>query len=238
MTHTPEATDEPLGQVVARTRCLLLDFDGPICDIYAGHPARTVAGHLRKVITSQGVTLPGDIAQSGDPIEVFTYSATISPDLAALVENELADQELAAITTATATPYIHDVIASARQSGRPVAVVSNNAERAVTAYLTTHGLADRITFVIARTSPNPALLKPSPHLLQQAATRAGVPAAECLLVGDTITDIKAASQAGMPCLGYANKPGKKTSMTQAGAKTVLTTLAELALTYRAQPLTD
>jgi hypothetical protein len=96
---------EPLGQLVAHTRYLLLDFDGPICDIFAGLPAPTVADHLRKVITSQDATLPDEIAQSPDPIEVFKYSATVSPGLAALVENEMADQELAAVASAKPTPY-------------------------------------------------------------------------------------------------------------------------------------
>jgi phosphoglycolate phosphatase len=221
-----------LDAILARTRYLLLDFDGPICDIYAGLPAATVADRLRKLIIGQGVTLPDNIAQTPDPIEVFTYSATISPELAIQVENEMAEQELAATTTAKPTPYVHEVIASARVSGRPVAVVSNNAERAVQAYLTTHGLDDRIEFIAARTSPDPILLKPSPHLLDQAVTQSGVPAAQCLLVGDSITDIHAASQVGMPSLGYANRPGKGTLLSQAGATTVVATLAELALRLR------
>jgi HAD superfamily hydrolase (TIGR01509 family) len=236
MTHHP-ATGEPLGQLVARTRYLLLDFDGPICDIFAGLPAPTVADHLRKVITSQGITPPDDIARSPDPIEVFTYSATVSPELAALVENEMADQELAAVATAKPTPYVHDVIASARQSGRPVAVVSNNAERAVRTYLTTHGLDDRIDFITARTSPDPALLKPSPYLLEQAVARARVPTSACLLVGDSITDIQAADEIDMLCIGYANKPGKESRLAQAGATAIITTLTDLVLTYRAQSLT-
>jgi hypothetical protein len=117
-------TPEPLGQLIARTRYLLLDFDGPICDIFAGLPATTVADRLRKLITGQGITLPEHITSSPDPIEVFTYSATIGPELAAQVENEMAEQELAAVATAKPTPYVHDVIASARESGRPAALVA------------------------------------------------------------------------------------------------------------------
>ena len=166
MTGTADALD----QIIRRTRCLLLDFDGPICDIFAGHPAPAVAEQLRKLITSQGIQLPADIARTADPIEVFAYSATIGPDLAAKVEAEMADQEVAAVPTARPAPYVHDVVISARESGRTVAVVSNNSERAVRAYLDQHGLDDRIDYIAARTSPDPALLKPDPHLLHQALT--------------------------------------------------------------------
>lgn len=79
-------TTDALDQIIRHTRYLLLDFDGPICDIFAGHPAPFVAEQLRNLITSQGIQIPADIAHCADPIEVFTYSATIGADLAAKVE--------------------------------------------------------------------------------------------------------------------------------------------------------
>jgi hypothetical protein len=77
-------------------------------------------------------------------------------------------QELAAVATAAPTPYVHDVVTACQNSGRSVSVVSNNSARAVHAYLARHGLDDRIGLVVARTSHDPALLKPSPHLIIQA----------------------------------------------------------------------
>ena len=41
---SPGTDSASLGAIIARTRFLLLDFDGPICSIYAGLPAPTVAG--------------------------------------------------------------------------------------------------------------------------------------------------------------------------------------------------
>ena len=38
----------------------------------------------------------------------------------------MTDLEVAAIATAKPTPYIHEVLAGCRESGRTVAVVSNN----------------------------------------------------------------------------------------------------------------
>ena len=225
-----------VDQIIRRTRYLLLDFDGPICDIFAGHPAPTVAEQLRSLITSQGIQIPADIAHCADPIEVFAYSATIGPDLAAKVEAEMADQEVAAVATARPAAYVHDVVISARESGRAVGVVSNNSERAVRAYLDQHGLADRIDYISARTSPDPALLKPHPHLLQQAITELDAPHNECVLVGDQPTDMQAARTTGIDSIGYANKPGKTHTLAQAGATAVVTSLAELVLPLRARPL--
>ncbi len=225
-----------VDDIIARTRYVLLDFDGPVCDIFAGFPATTVAERLRKLITGQGVTLPAEITSSPDPIEVFTYSATISADLAAKVEAEMTDQEVQAVATARPAPYVHDVVTSCRDSRRPIAVVSNNSDRAVRAYLALHGLDDRIELVAARTSSDPALLKPSPHLINQAITGLGAPPRQCVLIGDSATDMQAADLAGTDSIGYANKPGKHARLTEAGAGAVVSSLAELVLSLRARPL--
>jgi HAD superfamily hydrolase (TIGR01509 family) len=223
-----------LDAIVTRNRYLLLDFDGPICSIYAGLPAPTVADQLRKLLTGQSVPMPEDVARSPDPMEVFAYAGTVNPELAARVETEMADLEVAAVATAKPTPYVHDVLAACRESGRAVAVVSNNAERAVQTYLTRHGLDDRTGPVFARTSHDPALLKPSPHLIEKAVQALNADPTETALVGDSITDIEGSRLAGIDSIGYANKPGKLERMTAAGAGAVITSLADLALRLRAR----
>lgn len=225
--------------IIARTRYLLLDFDGPVCDIFAGHTDRTVADKLRKLISAHGITPPpADVADTPDPLAVFIYSATISADVAAEVEAELTEQELTAVPTARPGPYVHDVVTSARQSGRTIAVVSNNSQRAVQAYLARHGLDDRIDLISARTSSDPGLLKPSPHLVQQAMARLAAMPAECVLVGDSVSDIQAGHQAGIATIGYANRDGKPDSLSAAGATAIITSLADLVLPLRAHPLSN
>jgi HAD superfamily hydrolase (TIGR01662 family) len=220
-----------LHAVIARTRWLLLDFDGPICSIYAGLPAPTVAEQLRKLFPGD---LPEDIANTPDPIEVFCYSATVSDEMAARVEAEMSDLEVAAVPTADPTPYVHEVIASARESGRTVAVVSNNSPRAVNAYLDRHDLSAGIRLVVARASHNPALLKPSPHLINEAVRGLDADPAAAVLVGDSFTDIEAAHRAYVASIGYANRPGKRERMSQLGAGAIITSMADLTLSLRAQ----
>jgi phosphoglycolate phosphatase len=232
---SPGTDNAALGAIIARTRWLLLDFDGPICSIYAGLPASTVAEKLRQLFTDE---LPDEIANTADPIEVFTYSATVSDEMAALVEAEMADLEVTAAPTAEPTPYVHEVIASARESDRIIGVVSNNSARAVNAYLDRHGLSGGIRLVVARTSPDPALLKPNPYLVQEAIRGLEAEAANSTLVGDSFTDIEAAHRAGVASVGYANKAGKWEQMAQLRAGAVITSMADLALSLRAYSQTD
>ena len=222
-----------LDDIITPARYLFLDFDGPVCQIYAGLPAPVVADRLRKLLPGP---LPPHVESTGDPLQVFTYAATISPELAARVEAEMTTQEQAAVPTARPTPYVHEVLTSARESGRTIAIVSNNSEAAVRAYLTAHGLGDRIDLISARTSPDPGLLKPSPHLVQQAMTRFGTEPTDCFLIGDSTDDITAAQRAGITSIGYANKPGKHALLADTGAGTVVSSLADIVLTLRARPL--
>ena len=96
------------------------------------------------------------------------------------------------------------------------------------------GLDDRVDLVVARTGPDPALLKPSPHLIEKAIAELAAAPAESALVGDSITDIYAAQLAGIATIGYANKPGKHDSFAAAGAAATITSLADLGLPLRAK----
>jgi phosphoglycolate phosphatase len=178
------------------------------------------------------------VKNTQDPIEVFIQAAHVSPELAARVEAELTDQEVTAAATARPTPYVHEVLAACRESGRTIAVVSNNSARAVNAYLDRHGLAESVALVVARTSSDPALLKPSPHLLGIAIEKLAADPAATALVGDSLTDIEAAHRAGIASIGYANKPGKHEAMTNLNAGAIITSMADLALSLRAHPMVN
>lgn len=190
---------------------------------------------MRDILAAAGHSdLPADIQVSHDPLAVFTYSATIRTDLAEEIRDELTRQEVAAVPTARPSGYLHDVVTSCAESGRTVAVVSNNSELAVRTYLDRHGLADRIAVISARTSPDPHLMKPSPHLINQAIHHLNASPADCVLVGDSVTDIQAAQAAGTGVIGYASRPGKLDTL--AAADAVITSLADLVLPLRARPL--
>jgi HAD superfamily hydrolase (TIGR01549 family) len=216
-----------LAEVMSRSRCLLFDFDGPICGIFAGLPAPSIAADLRELVAGRGVDIPREVAASGDPFDVLRYAATISPDLTQAVGDELRTMELRAVEVADATPYARQVIETAHQAGRAIAAASNNSREAVTRYLTTARLAPMFTRIIGRTDPDPELLKPNPHLITRAVKELGADPAECVLIGDSLSDIDGARNAAILSVGYANKPGKLERFTAAGADAVITSMGEL-----------
>jgi phosphoglycolate phosphatase len=223
MTTSPVAD---LTELLARTRCLLLDFDGPICAIFAGRPARDVVLELLDVLSTDDAQVPEHVVNAADPFDALRYAATIGPDLAQCVERELRLAEIEAARTATPTPYATSAISAWRRAGRAVAVVSNNSSAAVETYLAAHGI--EVDIVVARTSPDPALLKPSPYLVTKAIRALGAEPDTCALVGDSPSDIAAAQHAGISNVGYANKPGKRDRLSDAGADIVIDDMQALA----------
>ncbi|MGH3869449.1 MAG: HAD family hydrolase [Pseudonocardiaceae bacterium] len=222
--------DDPgiLRHILTRTAALLLDFDGPICSVFAGLAAHTVVTQLCLVLADGGYgDPPVEIEKSDDPFEVLTYAASLGVDEASYVHAAFTAHEVEAITTAEPTPSAHDLIRAWSATGRPLAIVSNNSTIAIHAYLDLHNLRTHVTHVSARTNPDPALLKPHPHLLTTALTALNVPAATATFVGDSVTDIQAARAAGTMSIGYANKPRKTTELMTAGADTVIRTPATL-----------
>jgi phosphoglycolate phosphatase len=121
---------------------------------------------------------------------------------------------------------VTEVINAWRDAGRPVAIVSNNSAAAVETYLSDHDI--NVEHVAGRTSADPALLKPSPHLITRTIRTLDAQPADCALVGDSLTDIAAARLAGVASVGYANKPGKRHTLSDAGADVVIDDMRALA----------
>ncbi|WP_436758480.1 HAD family hydrolase [Streptosporangium sp. V21-05] len=210
-------------------RYILLDFDGPICDVFAGFPAPEVADRLRVMLKAAGVELPQSVQEQDDPMEVFRFSADLGRDLNHATLNALTELEVAAAATAWLTPGAADLIRRSGEANKSVAVVSNNSVAAVTAFLKEHGLLAAVELISARVDPDPGLMKPNPYLVRQALNQLGANTALSLLVGDSVTDMQASKSAGITAVGYANKAGKADRLVAAGADLVVTSMEELAL---------
>ena len=107
-----------LRQIIASTRHLLLDFDGPVCSIFAGTPAPLVAKQLRDSLTAAGFTLPIEAEDQDDPLEVFRAVARVSDDAAILAQHVLTALEGRAVKTAQPTRGSADLIITAYRTGR------------------------------------------------------------------------------------------------------------------------
>jgi hypothetical protein len=75
-------TGRSIEQIIKATRHLLLDFDGPVCSIFAGMGADTVARQLRDTLVTAGLPLSVEAFETVDPLEVFRLAASVSTDAA------------------------------------------------------------------------------------------------------------------------------------------------------------
>ncbi len=165
-------TGTELRQILASTRHLLLDFDGPVCSVFAGTPARS-ARQLRDSLTAAGFTVPGEAQDQDDPLEVFRAMARTSDDAAILAQHVLTALEVRAVKTAQPTHGSADLIITAHRTGRTVTIVSNNSGDTITTYLSDHHLTDYIKAVVARDDHDQDRMKPSPYRVREAVRDAG-----------------------------------------------------------------
>jgi phosphoglycolate phosphatase len=166
--------------------------------------------------------------RSNDPFDALRYAATLGPERAAEIEASLTALEVDAAATGPLTAGAREAITALRRAGETVTIVSNNSVAAVLAYLSDHALAPLITGVIGRSDPSPALLKPDPHLLQQAIHARRAKPSDCVLVGDSITGIQAARAAQTAAIAYANKPGKRARFAVLEPDVIITAMQDLA----------
>jgi phosphoglycolate phosphatase len=220
-------TTDSLTRILSSAEAVLFDFDGPICSVFDGYPAPQITRELLELARRARDVLNPAIEGASSPHELL-LAASGDQELADQLEAALQKAELAAIETARPTPGAAESIAACVATGRLVGVVSNNYAVAVTEYLTKVGLAESVAHVEGRNSSDPTLMKPDPHLIERAIAALDTAAPLCVFVGDQTTDMDAGRAAGVPTIGYANKPGKAEALTTAGADVVLTSMLDLA----------
>jgi HAD superfamily hydrolase (TIGR01549 family) len=223
---------ETIARILANTDALLLDFDGPICSVFAGFPAPVVAGQLAEILTEAGHELPPQLAAATDPFDLLYYASSLGPEEANFVDAAFRAHEVEAIRSAEPTPGSHDLIEAWKATGRRLAIVSNNSRTAVETYLDLYDLRDHVDHVAARMSADVSLLKPRPYLVAQAVNALASQPERSALVGDSITDIQAARAARVTAIGYANKPGKADVLAFACPAAVASTMTLLVLPVR------
>lgn len=217
-------TLESSAEVLRRFPTVLLDFDGPICSVFSSFTAAEVAAALRERLALGPAAL-----DSTDPFDVLRAASADGHRSAAEAERAFAQLETEAVASAEPTPGAFELINELADTGRRVAVVSNNSAAAVRAFLEKHQLTKLITAVSARTEPEPGLLKPHPYLVDRACNFTRSPAHHCVLVGDSLSDLEAARSFAVAFVGYANKPGKREAFEQCEPDAVISISSMTAL---------
>ncbi|MFD7829177.1 HAD family hydrolase [Kitasatospora sp. NPDC059803] len=222
------AARQQLADVLRPVKHVLLDFDGPVCSVFAGLPAPEVARRLRESLLAVGEQAPAAGEAESDPLALLRLVADARPDLAASTDAALAALETEAVRIGNPNPGGESVLLACARSGRSVSVVSNNAGAAIEAYLTDHGLSGYVAGVFGRVPGDPSSMKPNPRLLVDAMGAVGAKPAECVFIGDAARDVEAGDAAGVPTIGYANKPGKDAKLASAGAVVVVDSMQRIA----------
>jgi HAD superfamily hydrolase (TIGR01509 family) len=230
---------------LARVRCVFFDFDGPICPLFIGRRELTdgAAHHIKTLLWQAGLGVPG-LEESQDPHHVLRVAGkTVAelglPEALRVAERHLAEVEAKAAERAGApTPHVADLLDHLRGQDIWLAVTSNNDAEAIRSYLKRTDLEPYFDERIFGRHSHPARMKPHPHCLQEAVRESGREPDECLLLGDSVSDGKAAAKLGVAFVGYANRPEKQAPLRDAGALAVVDDLRDLLLLLRPKDVTN
>ncbi|MGC5040195.1 HAD family hydrolase [Streptomyces sp. DT190] len=210
---------EELRKLLAPVRYVLWDLDGPICRLFAGHPANGVARDLVKELERLGLDglLSEEERSDPDPQAVLLLVDRRHTDSApiARLERWLTEQELTAVPRALPTPYADPLIRTWSALGARFAITTNNSARAAAAYIESRQLTGCFPHIYGRTE-NLARMKPDPHCLSLALESLDAHPSQALMLGDAGTDYQAAQELGVPFLGYARNQRKLDLLVAAG----------------------
>jgi phosphoglycolate phosphatase-like HAD superfamily hydrolase len=216
--------------------CVLFDFDGPVCHLFKWHRAKEVASRLlaglpdedRERIKAEGARV------ASDPQRILDI---LDRDLLGEFEERLTAEEVLAADSAESTPGAAVLIRALSEAGVALAVTTNNSKEAAERYLARRDVGLLGLFgpkganIHGREKKDRRLRKPDPYCLECALKSTGAKREETVMIGDTLADFEAARTLDIRFIGYADRPEKKKSLSDAGAHVIgmlPTSLAKLA----------
>lgn len=78
-------------------------------------------------------------------------------------------------------------------------------------------------------------MKPDPYRVRAAVRILDADNHECALIGDTTADVFAGLLAGVPVIGYANRPGKAKALAEVQATAITDDLSDITNALRDDP---
>ncbi|WP_432104668.1 HAD family hydrolase [Streptomyces sp. bgisy091] len=220
-------------ELLISAKCVLFDFDGPLCRLFPGGTGADVAGRMARRLAESGgdPSVVVEPVTNGDPLGVLVAAWERYPFdralLTALDDLLTAEEEALASEAAVPTEGACELAKALHGAGVELAVTTNNSRRAVVAYLSRRNLLSCFAGRIYGRTADPARLKPHPDCLHRALEQTGVAAGEALMIGDSAADRIAATAAGVPFLGYAENAVKYQELRKAGPLVSVSTLTGL-----------
>lgn len=220
---TAGALEHALSRILAPARAVLLDFDGPVTPLLADGRDRGVADRMRGVLTKRQIEPPDAIRRTRDPLAILRWATSrrLGVEIARSVQEDCVRGEIDAARIAEPTRDVDRLLAECRTAELPVIIVSNNSAEAIETFLDRYDLAGLITGIVARVPDRPDLMKPSPDPVRRALQRLGRAATECVLIGDSVTDIEVCLTTGVSGIGFARNDHRRAELEDAGAEVIV-----------------
>ncbi len=159
---------------------------------------------------------------------VLEFAAVHAPAALEAAEELAVAGEVESARVAPITAGAAGFLEACTEVGLPVAIVSNNAAAAIEVFLERFGLEDQVVAICGRPFARPELMKPHPALVEQALEALTKDAGNCVLVGDSVTDIEVSRRTGVRSIGFAKNPRRGDELAQAGADALTDSMSALA----------
>ena len=229
----------PLPLERARIRALLFDVDGTLSDS-DDHMVSRVASKLGFL---DRLFKPGSAHRLARAFVRFAESPgnwllqmadqlNLDPHLASFLDKR-ANQKEAELENFPAIAGILPML-QVLSVRFPLAIVSARNEVTTRHFLRLNQLEEFFPVVV--TSQTCRRTKPFADPLIYAAEKLGIPVENCLMVGDTVTDVRAAKAAGAQSLSVLCGFGLEKELRQAGTQEILASTSELATFLTSTPL--
>jgi len=215
------------ADLVARARVVLLDFDGPICSVFAGYPSAHAVTATLRALEAAGFEVRPQWLKLEDPHQLLVEVADQIPEAIGIAEDALTRSEVHAVESAQITVGVSDLIDQITDRGQQWAVVSNNSAESIGRFCVRKDFARTPSLTVGRPKGEPHLMKPNPYALRHALEILRTPARDAVFIGDSVSDIQAGRAVGIPTIGYANKPAKPKLLEAALADVVITSMDDL-----------
>ncbi len=186
-----------------------------------------IAEEARTPVRRARVAIPEPVASTVDHLEVLQFAAAHAPGALEEAERVAVAGEVESAKVAPLTVGAREFLDACGESGRQVAIVSNNAAEAIEVFLELHGLRSQVAFVLGRPFARPELMKPDVGLAVEALRLLGVRAERACMVGDSVSDVEFAHRSGVVAVGYAKNAKRGRELAEAGADVVVQSMKEL-----------
>lgn len=220
-----------LRGLLEKADAVLLDFDGPVCDLFGEASTAPIAREIKDAVRSVwGPDLDQSVEDCDDSHgilrrvrDMYDQPSPVPRSRRALelAEEIVARYEDAAVDSARPAPDVARLVRALRRVDMRLAIVSNNAPGPVESYLERLGLRWEFAAVIGRDPHEPRHMKPDPDPVDRAVKSLGLPPSACILIGDQITDLEAAQAAGTRFIGYTQSQERAAEMRRRGAHEVV-----------------